>query len=619
MPGTAACSDCGWGKYSGAVGATTASFCSACPLNSISTQGSTTLTDCICNAGSSGPAGGTCTLCSAGKYKTGDETGCSDCERGKFSASVGAYASSFCLACPNNADALAGSPSCTCNTGSSGLDGDACVPCVAGKYKDVTGSTTCSDCGAGKYSVGVGATSESTCLACPMNLGSLKGSYVCSCNAGWFGPDGGSCNPCEAGKYKSFLGSSCSDCPAGKYSAEDGAKNDFTCKACANNSYSPAGSSALKACSCNAGWSGPSGGTCTSCMKGKFKAVGGIAPCSNCGAGKFSASAGASICSACPMNADSPAGSANITDCSCMQTIGWFGPDGGLCTPVSDFHQSIVSALTAENIIARLRSSGLGAVTLVQKAKYAKNAMIGDSIMVWLILGFTNTNMSAFDSPKKLILKETIGEITGVDQSNVTVFSVAPWSIETRRQAVQGMSVNIYIAPYPKPISIQPLDLLPVTIAVAVVLTLSIFAIIFLVVYIKYRKRDPRPPTPSLPPFKSDFPSSGVAPIYGPAHVILKLFLDYGETGEKDSIRRRVFKDMLVQDLASASSLPPKTFEITDILPGSTMVHLDIHAFNNSDMKTKNRGHIISASQVLEDLQMQMTQSDSRLRKGRAL
>jgi hypothetical protein len=245
--------------------------------------------------------------------------------------------------------------------------------------------------------------------------------------------------------------------------------------------------------------------------------------------------------------------------------------------------------------------------------------MIGDSIMVWLILGFANTNMSAFDGPKKLILKETIGEMTGVDQSNVTVFSVAPWSLETRRQAFQGMSVNIYIAPYPKPISIQPLDLLPVTIAVAVVLTLSLFAIIFLVVYIKYRKRDPRPPTLFLPPFKFDFPSSGAAPIYGPAHVILKLCLDYGETGEEDSIRRRVFKDMLVQDLALASSLPLKTFEITDILPGSTMVHLDIHEFNNSNIKTENRGHIISASQVLEDLQMQMTQSDSRLRKGRAL
>ena len=38
----------------------------------------------------------------------------------------------------------------------------------------------------------------------------------CKCNAGHTGPDGGTCDACEAGKYKNTTGSAdCSTCPAG--------------------------------------------------------------------------------------------------------------------------------------------------------------------------------------------------------------------------------------------------------------------------------------------------------------------------------------------------------------------------------------------------------------------
>jgi hypothetical protein len=62
----------------------------------------------------------------------------------------------------------------------------------------------------------------------------------CTCNAGWWGADGGTCRACVAGKYKSAAGSgSCDDCPTA--------------------SNSPIGSITIANCICNAGWSGPDG------------------------------------------------------------------------------------------------------------------------------------------------------------------------------------------------------------------------------------------------------------------------------------------------------------------------------------------------------------------------
>ena len=46
-----------------------ASECTSCPDYSDSPAGSSAATDCICNAGYTGSNGGTCTACTAGKYK----------------------------------------------------------------------------------------------------------------------------------------------------------------------------------------------------------------------------------------------------------------------------------------------------------------------------------------------------------------------------------------------------------------------------------------------------------------------------------------------------------------------------------------------------------------------
>jgi len=143
--------------------------------------------DCRCNAGHSGPNGGECTACVAGKYK--DTAG-----------------SAECLACPSSSASLSdGSDSvtdCRCNAGYTGNNGGACTACVAGKYKDTVGPADCLDC----------PSSDSTSTAGSDNV------TDCECNAGYTGNNGGACSACVAGKYKDSGSAECSSCPAGEQS-----------------------------------------------------------------------------------------------------------------------------------------------------------------------------------------------------------------------------------------------------------------------------------------------------------------------------------------------------------------------------------------------------------------
>jgi len=63
------------GNYSDEAGAT---FCHACPTFAYTqAAGSDNATDCVCNAGYTGPAGGGCTACPEGQYK--DALGNAEC------------------------------------------------------------------------------------------------------------------------------------------------------------------------------------------------------------------------------------------------------------------------------------------------------------------------------------------------------------------------------------------------------------------------------------------------------------------------------------------------------------------------------------------------------------
>ena len=65
--------------------------CSACPMFSASSAGSTTLEDCDCNVGYMSPAGAQCEACAVGRFgpqDPGRKAVCSDCPAGTSSGSA---------------------------------------------------------------------------------------------------------------------------------------------------------------------------------------------------------------------------------------------------------------------------------------------------------------------------------------------------------------------------------------------------------------------------------------------------------------------------------------------------------------------------------------------------
>ena len=125
----------------------------------------------------------------------------------------------------NSSSGGQGNASCTCKAGFSGTDGNICRACIAGKYKDVSGSGACSDCAAGKYGTSAGMSSCALCIAGKYK--DVSGSGTCSdCAAGKYSTSAGmsSCALCIAGKFKKVTGSgACIDCAAGKSAVTAGA------------------------------------------------------------------------------------------------------------------------------------------------------------------------------------------------------------------------------------------------------------------------------------------------------------------------------------------------------------------------------------------------------------
>ncbi len=135
--GADTCTNCDVNTYSAAVGATLPDTCVAC-VNSQSPSGSVALTNCICNMGYTGPNGGTCDACKAGKFKPATGAGiCTDCDLGKYSLTMAETAEAVCLTCPGVSTSSVERTSCQCNAG---YTGTVCDACAAGKYKSVPGS-----------------------------------------------------------------------------------------------------------------------------------------------------------------------------------------------------------------------------------------------------------------------------------------------------------------------------------------------------------------------------------------------------------------------------------------------------------------------------------------------
>jgi hypothetical protein len=343
--GSAVCTDCGLGKFSGMPAAKTALTCTTCPENSYTKLlGNDVLEDCECNAGFTGLNGGHCSACPAGKYKIiSGSSDCISCDADMYSTAVASTTGVTCQACPTSSQSPQGSSAkaaCVCNMGYTGVGGSAapytCTACEAGTFKDATGPATCTNCAEDKYSTEGAAVSVATCLGCAANMQSLPGSNEvidCKCNKGYTGNDGTTCTACIAGTYKTSVGSAtCTNCAANKYSIKE-ANPANDCDSCPSFAQSPEGSNELIDCQCNAGYSGLDGGTCNACGSGKFKSSVGSAICSECTANHYQpliAQTSATVCNYCGENSLSPPGNSLQVDCNCAP--GYTGANGESCT-----------------------------------------------------------------------------------------------------------------------------------------------------------------------------------------------------------------------------------------------------------------------------------------------
>ena len=338
------CTNCPAGTFSTSTGATSIAACTGvCPIHSTSVTGATASTQhCQCNFGYSGPNGGPCTACVAGRYKSRwGSASCDQCSLGKYSTDTGVILERSCTPCPAGKMAHTGGGA------------TACIDCVAGKFQSATTSTVCSNCAAGKFSdTGYTVCCASsphcgndqymlsgTCQSCPAEATAPACSTAltaCQCKPGYAGPNGGPCTACTPGKSKSAPGCGntgctcfpcgvgkyqdtstatvCKSCPVSKYTSLFTATSVDSCASCPANSSSPILSSRINDCVCSAGYTGLSTTQCTACNASTYKP-----------------SAGSQMCSACPAASSAIPGTGNaLTACLC--NAGYYGPPGGPCS-----------------------------------------------------------------------------------------------------------------------------------------------------------------------------------------------------------------------------------------------------------------------------------------------
>jgi hypothetical protein len=206
------CSKCTAGKFSEVDTATSAETCKvcpvgfsadgqaqcdACPANSETLEpGAADVQKCKCNAGYTGADGSTCVHCGPGKYK--EEKGaaaCTNCRADTYSPEVANEFESDCNGCDPNAQAPEGSDSrddCKCKVGwtskIAGLDGEMCVECSAGKFKDEIGHAECTKCDKNTFQPYLAKFAKYHCEPCFPDSESDEGSVSledCRCVGGY--------------------------------------------------------------------------------------------------------------------------------------------------------------------------------------------------------------------------------------------------------------------------------------------------------------------------------------------------------------------------------------------------------------------------------------------------
>lgn len=264
--------------------------CAHCPTDSWSVEASGFITDCTCNAGYVGLAGGPCTACAAGTYQMITD----HLEVGQISART-------CKECPENSNSAQASGAitdCACNVGyfwmfEQDRAAGACSACFWDEYKDY---------------VSIDMNNQG-CISCPPFSKSDRGSISesdCKCDIAYELNDHRSgkddmCKPCAAGTFKDAVGDKCTPCPEHTYTIDMGSCD-----------YAICGFDTVQRCICNAGFTGQDGGPCTACVAGKYK--------------QFE---GAHGCVECPGTSKSSVASTSIDSCTC--NVGYAGRDCAIC------------------------------------------------------------------------------------------------------------------------------------------------------------------------------------------------------------------------------------------------------------------------------------------------
>jgi hypothetical protein len=319
-----------------------------------------------------------CDPCEYGKYKdTVGSTLCTSCNPG-YSSSNGASTCMLCTIANAQVASTGGwAGYCTCNKGYYGtiINPGCDIELGCSLYHNAYGGGGCTACAAGKYywqPFTYGNTDSNQCADCPASHPySAPGSITCTTTA----PVP---TTCPTGQYlPSTSSSACELCTAGTYKASTGTA---ACQDCAAFSTSPAGSSAVTQCTCNAGYekigdvcveicnagyTSPGGGVCTACAAGTYKAVSGSAACNTCLPGKFSGATGQSssgTCQNCLAGKWSLHGFAACEDCR----EGTYGPNAGadcIYCPQGKFSAATgqSSSVSCQNCNAGTYSNLLGA------------------------------------------------------------------------------------------------------------------------------------------------------------------------------------------------------------------------------------------------------------------
>lgn len=211
---------------------------------------------------SGAPLASTCANCGAGTYSSGSgqtqSSACATCQIATYAAA----SASVCTQCPELSTTLAqGSTSfdaCVCNEGLKGTPSTKCEGCPKNFYCSGGGQTPCPD---GYFSLPA-STSPTACKCQPGATFVIA--LGCTCN-----------NGLSKQQQNGALGDRvCNNCTGNFWCASDATT------ACPANSQSPAGSSVITACKCDAGyyWDNASQ-TCPICPAGSYCKDNIVHPC----------------------------------------------------------------------------------------------------------------------------------------------------------------------------------------------------------------------------------------------------------------------------------------------------------------------------------------------------